>query len=436
MRSLAAAALLIVAVMVAACSGGTASQAPGPTLNLGTPAATPARSGGASAGASAVASGTPAASAAPSATSAPTAAPTRSAPPTTAPTPTPAPTAAALRTDPEAAFGVLLEAAQLPAGSEAGDTTRSEEYEFEAFNDNNGIRVVSQAWSGQAFSSLFHFVFQFPSEADAEAFLRDGGATLSEAEVGLEEGDAGFLFESILDDVQYFHGEVDAFGVKTQNYNYLMRLKNFVVKVFVGGGEVAESVAEEIAFFAAQNVNTINVPRSPTATPAPTVAPTPEPSASASSSAGAEDFPNAAEAALLDHIPTDTRGTCGPADPFYRLEIDSVTCAPQEGLNVDYSSFESVDDVRAGFDFDYERAEPTPTEDGECSEGTLLSTYTIDEGDVAGQIMCTTFTSDGRTFRVIEWTNEPLRILGYMQSATLEWDELIEFWSTKAGPIE
>lgn len=366
----------------------------------------------------------------------PTAAPTATPPPTATPTATPAPTTAPLRTDPEAAFGALLDAAQLPAGSEAGETTRSEAYEFEAFNDNNGIRVVSQTWSGEAFSSLFHFVFQFPTEADAEAFLREGGATLSEAEVGLEEGDAGFLFESILDEVRYFHGEVDAFGVTTQNFNYLMRLKNFVVKVFVGGGEVTEAVAEEIAFFAAQNLNTINVPRSPNATPAPTVAPTAEPSATASSSAGAEDFPNAAEAALLDHIPTDTRGTCGRADPFYRLEIDSVTCRPQEGLIVDYSSFESVADVRAGFDYDYERAKPTPTEDGECSEGTLLSTYTIDEGDVAGQIMCTTFKSGGRTYRVIEWTNEPLRILGYMQSATLDWDALIEFWSTKAGPIE
>ena len=52
--------------------------------------------------------------------------------------------------------------------------------------------------------------------------------------------------------------------------------------------------------------------------------------------------------------------------------------------------------------------------------------------------MCTTVTSSsgGRVFKVIEWTNEPLRILGYLQSATLEWDDLIEFWSTKAGPIE
>ena len=422
--------ILGLALAFAACSSGSASPTPAPTLNLGSPAATAAAS--APSGASSAApSATPGASATP----APTAAPTPTATPVPTPTPTPQPTAA-LRLDPEAAFGALLTADQLPADSEAGDVSLAEEYEFEAFNANHGIRVVSQTWAGESVGSVFHFVFQFPTEADAEAFLRDGGATLSEVEIGLEAGDAGFLFESILDEVQHYEGEVNAFGLTTRNYNYLMRLRNFVAKVFVGGADVETSVAEEIAFSAAQDLNTVKLPPDPNATPAPTVAPTAAPSVGATAPAG--DFPNADEAALLEHIPTDTRGTCEAADPFYEQEIDSLRCRPEDGLLVDYSAFESVDDLRAAFDSDYEAADPTPTEDGSCQEGDLLSTYTIDEGDIAGQVMCTTVTSSsgGRVFKVIEWTNEPLRILGYMQSATLEWDDLIEFWSTKAGPIE
>jgi hypothetical protein len=425
----AAAALVGVLLTVAACSGTAAPTTPAPTLNLSTPAASASVGASASAAASTAPSSTPSAS--PSSTPSPSPTPS----PTASPTPEPT---AAIRTDVEAAFGALLEQGQLPPGAEADDAKLIEEYEFEPFNANNGIRVVSQTWSGgDAFSTLFQFVYQFPSEADAEAFLREGGQALSETEVGLEPGEAGFLFESILDEVQFYQGEIEAFGITTRNYNYLMRVKNFVMKVFVAGSDVEPSVAEEAAFFAAQNLNSVNVPLDPNATPAPTAAPTDEPSATATTAAG-DEYPNSEEAALLEHIPADTAATCERADPFYRLEIDSVACTPQEDLFVDYSSFASVDDVRTAFDSDFEKAEPTPTEDGECTEGNFLSSYTVgDDEDPAGQVMCTTVTaSSGRVFKVIEWTNEPMGILGYLQSPTLSWEELIEFWSTKAGPIE
>ena len=142
--------------------------------------------------------------------------------------------------------------------------------------------------------------------------------------------------------------------------------------------------------------------------------------------------------ALLEHIPADTRASCERTEPFYGAEIDSVSCEPQDDLFVDYSSFESVDDTRAAFDRDFEDAEPTPTEDGACDEGTLIVPYTVgDDEDPAGQVMCIVVTAaSGTEFKVIEWTNESLGILGYLQSSTLEWDDLIEFWSSKAGPIE
>jgi hypothetical protein len=431
-------------LVLAACSGAASLPTSAPTINLGSTraSASPGTAG------SAVPSSAPSPSAAPSAAASPTATPAPTPTPaptaTPAPTPTPAPTAAALRTDPEAAFGALLDAGQLPANSEAGEITVAEEYEFEPYLANDGLRVVSQTWSGEQFSTVFHFIYQFPTEADAEAFLRDGTDALSETEIGLEEGTTDPLFEAILDEVRFYSGELEAFGITTQNFNYLMRLKNFVVKVFVGGADTEPTLAEEIAFFAAQNLNSINVPLDPNATPAPTVAPTPEPTATpaASASAGASgeegDFPNADEAALLEHIPTDTRGSCARTDLFYREEIDSVSCEPAENLFVDYSSFGSVEDVRAAFDRDFERAEPTPTEDGQCDQGNLIVPYTVgDNEDPAGQVMCTVVTvSSGREFKVIEWTNESLGILGYLQSSTLEWDELIEFWSSKAGPIE
>lgn len=439
-------ALLISSVLVvAACSGATASPTPAPTLNLGSSGAS---ASAASPSAFASPSAPATAGASPSATAPPTVTPTVAPTATPGPTPAPTPAAPAFRTDPEAAFGALLEPGQLPPGSEPGEVNLLEEYEFEPFQANNGIRVVSQTWSGQQFSSVFHFVYQFPTAADAESFLRDGAEQLSETSVGLKAGEPSFLFGSILDEVQYYAGDIEAFGLTIRNYNYLMRVKNFVAKVFVGGSETEPTLAEEIAFFAAQDLNTVNVPLDPNATPAPTLAPTETPSetevpretpnVTAAPSGQQGDFPNAEEQAILDRIPTDTRASCERVDPFYRDEIDSVTCKPQEALFVDYSSFETVADVRKAFDFEFERADPAPTEDGSCADGNLLSTFTVDSGDdPAGQIMCTVFTSEsGTEFRTIVWSNERLNILGYLQSSELEWTDLIEFWSSKAGPIE
>ena len=426
-------AILIPVLAIAACGGTAVPPTPALTLNLATPraSATPAvATAVASASASAPASASAAATA--SATTAPTPTPSPTPRPTPTPTPAATPSPVALRTDVEAAFGALLKLAQLPTGADAQDPALDEEYTFDPFINNDGIRVVSQTWTGgESFTTLFQFVFQFASVEDAEKFLDEGLPDLSEAATGLEEATADPLFTSILDEVHYFEGELSALGITTQNHNYLFRLKNFVVKVFVAGTDVSKDVAEEIAFSAAQDLNTINLPRLPNATPVPT--PRPDPSPTATTAGG---FPSASEQAILDHVGVDTVASCEAADEFYGAEVDSVRCRPQEGLVVDYTLFESLGDLNEAFQADVEVAETPPTEAGDCDQANLLTTYTIEEGAEAGKIMCIVVKSNNRDYRVIEWTNEGLKILGYVQSATLEWDELIEYWRSKAGPYQ
>jgi len=65
-------------------------------------------------------------------------------------------------------------------------------------------------------------------------------------------------------------------------------------------------------------------------------------------------------------------------------------------------------------------------------------TYTIG-GTVAGRISCRqhTSSSSGSLYHVIEWTSDELLIIGYVSNwADLRsWQDLIDFWANKAGPI-
>lgn len=157
--------------------------------------------------------------------------------------------------------------------------------------------------------------------------------------------------------------------------------------------------------------------------------------ASASASSGEEPFPNTNEQALLDHVKTTIRPSCQRADSFYAHEIDSVSCGGDTVPFVDYTLFPSLDELRSAYDDDVTASESAPVAGGTCAGANYEDTYTLAGAD-AGRLQCTTRTSSGRHYKVIEWTRESLRTLAYMSSETATWDDLINFWKADAGPIE
>jgi hypothetical protein len=157
--------------------------------------------------------------------------------------------------------------------------------------------------------------------------------------------------------------------------------------------------------------------------------------ASAVPSSGEEPFPNADEQTLLDHVKATLRPSCQRADRFYAGEIDSVSCGGDTAPFVDYTLFPSVDELRAAYTDDVASSESRPVTGGTCAGANYDETYNL-SGAVAGRLQCTTRTSSGRHYKVMEWTRESLQILGYISSETATWAQLIDFWKMQAGPIE
>jgi len=142
-----------------------------------------------------------------------------------------------------------------------------------------------------------------------------------------------------------------------------------------------------------------------------------------------DDFPNAAEADLLTHVPTDLRDSCIRAD-LRPLETASVQCTPTSGAaSVFYNQYPSA----AGAAGEYQTlladvgvARNTGNEN-ECPfEGTLtVGTQT------RGRVFCG-IQDDGDAF--LAWTNRPLAI---QSEATIAPGATIrQFWRwwTTAGP--
>lgn len=146
-------------------------------------------------------------------------------------------------------------------------------------------------------------------------------------------------------------------------------------------------------------------------------------------------FPNATEAQLLSHVVEGLRPTCERADQFYADEVDSVSCGGDPDPFVDYTMFASVEELRAAFADDVQQSELPPVPNGTCAAANYQSTYQLG-GTPAGRLQCTLRTANGQTYRVIEWTRDKFRILAYLSSSTVAWDDMIAFWKARAGPAD
>jgi hypothetical protein len=189
---------------------------------------------------------------------------------------------------------------------------------------------------------------------------------------------------------------------------------------------------------------TAGVTAIPTAPPtlATTATPgvTPAAQATASPVATATDVfagATAAQALLVGLVEPSLRSTCHARDHVYDLEVDSISCGPED-LPFDYSLFGTIGALRDSFQHDVDQAETKPVEDGSCDEGNYLAIYKRDANPV-GRVNCRSHTSSstGALFHVIEWTHEATLVIGYISNRVdaHTWDELIDFWETRAGPF-
>ncbi len=178
----------------------------------------------------------------------------------------------------------------------------------------------------------------------------------------------------------------------------------------------------------------------PTATPtpeptaAPTDEPTLEPTATPTSSAEAE-FPDAAEAALLEFVPEAFRDSC--VRPFGE-GVDVVAdldCFPTDlgADQVNYNQFATLEIMNESFDETRDFLGVPPSQ-GTCSDPEQWpadGTYSID-GEPAGRILCTdTFTGAS----IIWWTDELLNIKSVAISNEADREAVYQFWASDSGPV-
>jgi hypothetical protein len=184
----------------------------------------------------------------------------------------------------------------------------------------------------------------------------------------------------------------------------------------------------------------------PTSAPtqAPTAPPTSQPSAPPATVAATSTpivTPLASVGAVADLLiamaDPSLQGTCQPVERIYDSELGSIGCG-QEDLPFTYTLFGTAQDMAAAYNHDLTLGETPPDPNGHCRDANFEGPYTIGESS-GGRINCRSHHSSttGVEYKVIEWTNDALLVLGYFSNRTdlHTWDELIEFWQNTAGPF-
>ena len=131
--------------------------------------------------------------------------------------------------------------------------------------------------------------------------------------------------------------------------------------------------------------------------------------------APAGEFPNAAEAEIINCIPEPIRPSCHPAEQIYTEEVDTVRCdGATEHPPIDYSLFETEGrDGRRVRERRRPRGRRRRRPTG-AAPRAATPRRTRSTGAPAGQILCTLYDApDGKEYKVIEWTNDNRNILTY-----------------------
>ena len=179
----------------------------------------------------------------------------------------------------------------------------------------------------------------------------------------------------------------------------------------------------------------------PTLGPDPTAAPSLEPGRSAgpdtslSPAPTGDPFPTAAEAALLEHIPSALKITCSRTDFAVAEESTAaIVCSALVGdgsVTITYQRYDDAEGMDAAYSRNLEFMS-VDRDSGACSgEWPAEASYSID-GEVAGRVGCSEL---GDIARFISWTDDRLLIHGYAEGFGVAKDAFYGWWLKESGPI-
>ena len=164
------------------------------------------------------------------------------------------------------------------------------------------------------------------------------------------------------------------------------------------------------------------------------VAALPEPDGSAQFLVDPAAFPTEREAALLTHVPTGTKATCGRENAEDRpgRAIAGVVCT-NDPVTIWYDAFRTPETMN-GYYNRLVRSVGAARDTGTCrDEGNAEGTWSIDN-ETVGRLLCYT-ASDGRAVAV--WTHDRLNVVTYAVRPDSNRAALYKFWlGPKSGPVE
>jgi hypothetical protein len=155
----------------------------------------------------------------------------------------------------------LLQPSDLPADMQPAGVAEPPGFNIDdaSFAANNGSRAISQTWqSGTGpVLAVFDFRLQFPTTADATAYLAAAEPVLSEAAA------SGLSLvqdpKPVIDGARHYSGTGDANGQQVQLENYLFHVGPVVAKEFIAGIGMPAGAASTIARAAAGRMTSMQV---------------------------------------------------------------------------------------------------------------------------------------------------------------------------------
>lgn len=160
-------------------------------------------------------------------------------------------------------------------------------------------------------------------------------------------------------------------------------------------------------------------------------------SAPTPSSAPTGDFPSAAQAALLQHIPDNHRDACGAPDiNLNEKAIAGIVCNIKVGdgqITVTYQQYANNDDLDGGYQANLDFMGITKGT-GPCKDATWPGETTYDVGDQkeVGHVACQNF---GDAVILMSWTDTRFEIQGYAEGFGVTQDDVYTWWHDQSGPV-
>lgn len=146
-------------------------------------------------------------------------------------------------------------------------------------------------------------------------------------------------------------------------------------------------------------------------------------------------YPTRREAELLTHIDAATRETCEreARGTIANKAIAGVACTSGK-FNVFYDLFRTKATMNEYYDgfARYSDGQPFPRGEGDCKSSDVAEGTWERDDTVAGRRTCYDTSDD---FRVIVWTDDALKVVGFATVKPADREALVRFWNSKKAQL-